>query len=64
MAPMGRITASATMKGVKAASKKGGPTESLRSKNISAMSGQIVPMKTTKVETARSRLLATSALRG
>ena len=40
--------ASATMKGVKAMSKNGGPTESLRSKNISATSGQIVPTKTTK----------------
>jgi hypothetical protein len=60
IAPMGRTTAAAKTKGVKAASKKGGPTESVRSKNISAMSGQIVPMKTTKVETASSRLFTTS----
>jgi hypothetical protein len=60
MAPMGRTTAAAKTKGVKAASKKGGPTDSVRSKNISAISGQIVPMKTTKVETASSRLLSTS----
>jgi hypothetical protein len=56
------MIASATMKGVKAMSKNGGPTDSLRSQIISATSGQIVPTKTTKVATARSTLLATSAL--
>ena len=61
-APAGRISASATMKGVKAASKKGAPTDSLRPKASSATSGQIVPTKTTKAATASRMLLATSAL--
>ena len=61
-APTGKITAKATMNGVKAASKNGGPTLSLRSKNISATRGQMVPIKTTKHATASKILLATNAL--
>jgi hypothetical protein len=56
------MMASAIMKGVKAMSKNGGPTDSLRSQIISATRGQMVPTKTTKVATARSTLLARSAL--
>ena len=62
MAPGGNITASATMKGVKAASKKGAPTESVRPKAISEKSGQIVPVKTTNAATASRILFITSAL--
>ena len=62
IAPTGRIAPSTTMKGVKAMSKNGGPTESLRSNSISATRGQIVPMKTTKQETASRILFITSAL--
>ncbi len=62
IAPIGMAIASARTKGVKAALKKGGPTDNVRSKNISATKGQIVPIKTTKVETASKRLLSTKPL--
>ena len=60
--PIGNITAKATIKGVKARSKNGGPTESLRSINNSATKGQTVPTKTTKQLMASSKLLAIRAL--
>ena len=60
--PMGRITAKATINGVKATLKKGGPTESLRSIKSSATKGQTVPTKTTKQLMANNRLLAINAL--
>ena len=56
------VRPSTTMNGVKAMLKKGAPTESLRSKNISAISGQSVPKNTTKHDTASRMLLTTSAL--
>ena len=59
--PIGSSRARATMNGVNAALKKGTPTDSFRLKNNSATSGQIVPIKTTKHDTASSRLLATRA---
>ena len=62
MAKGGRTTASATMKGVKARSKKGGPTETLRPVSTSARSGHMVPKKTTRVAMTRSRLLTTRPL--
>mmetsp|Transcript_6871 Transcript_6871/g.10807 ORF Transcript_6871/g.10807 Transcript_6871/m.10807 type:complete len:212 (+) Transcript_6871:1378-2013(+) len=62
IAPIGRMRPSNTMNGVKAMLKKGAPTLSLRSKNISLTSGQIVPMNTTKQDTARKILFNTSAL--
>ena len=58
---MGSSTARSTMKGVKAASKNGAPTESLRAKASSATKGQIVPTKTTKAATASRTLFITSA---
>ena len=61
-AKSGRIAASATMNGVKARSKNGGPTETLRPVTTSATSGHIVPKKTTKVATTRRRLLRTRPL--
>jgi len=61
IAPRGRTIASATMKGVKAFSKKGAPTDSFLSQAISATSGQTVPMKTTKAATASRMLFSTSA---
>ena len=42
--------------------KNGGPTDNLRSKNISATKGHIVPTKTTKQLTARRMLLVSKAL--
>ena len=61
MEPMGRISANATMNGVKAALKNGAPTDKARPISTSPTSGQIVPMNTTKAATVSSRLLATSA---
>ena len=61
MAPIGSTKASATMKGVKAASKNGAPTDILRS-NASPTKGQIVPTNTTKDDTAKRMLFTTSAL--
>ena len=52
----------AKAKGVKAALKKGGPTETVRPQNISATKGQIVPMNTTKDDTAKRRLFKTKPL--
>ena len=49
------------MKGVKAALKNGGPTLNFLSKNISASSGHIVPMNTTKQATASSTLFTSKA---
>ena len=46
---------------MKAWLKKGAPTESLRAKASSAISGQSVPTKTTKAATDRSTLFSTSA---
>ena len=60
MPPKGIATAIAKAKGVKAVLKNGGPTETVRSVNISITKGQIVPMNTTKVDTAKSRLFSTS----
>ena len=60
--PIGKITAKATMKGVNARSKKGGPTESFRSINNSATKGHTVPTKTTKQLMASNKLLAINAL--
>ena len=50
------------MKGLKARSKKGGPTETLRPVSTSARSGHMVPKKTTRVAMTRRRLLTTSPL--
>ena len=61
-APTGSTSPSSTMKGVKAMLKNGGPTLSLRSRNISATSGHMVPTKTTKHATANRMLLTSSAL--
>ena len=60
--PIGKITANATIKGVKAMLKNGGPTESFRSISSSATNGQTVPTKTTKQLIASSKLLAIKAL--
>ena len=50
------------MNGVKARLKNGAPTETLRPVTTSAISGHIVPKKTTKVATTRRRLLRTRPL--
>jgi hypothetical protein len=47
------------MKGVKAASKKGAPTDRVRPRSISATRGQIVPTKTTRAATDSRTLLTT-----
>ena len=47
-------------KGIKAALKKGAPTDSARFHKISATKGQIVPIKTTKQATVSKRLFTTS----
>ena len=62
IAPTGRITASATMKGVKAVSKKGACTLSFLPQSNSATNGQTVPTKTSSEATERSTLFITSAL--
>jgi hypothetical protein len=59
-AKIGSAIASTIMKGVKAASKKGGPTETIRPVSTSMMSGHIVPTKTTAVATTSRTLLRTS----
>ena len=59
---MGNTRPRATKNGVKAMSKKGAPTDSLRSKANSLISGQIVPTKTTKAATARRMLFNTNML--
>jgi hypothetical protein len=60
--PNGNINPNKIIKGVKAALKNGGPTESFLSKNNSATRGQIVPKKTTKADTASKRLFDTNAV--
>ena len=62
MDPNGNIKPNKIMKGVNAALKNGGPTDSFLSKNNSATRGQIVQKKTTKAETASKRLFDISAV--
>ena len=54
--PKGNIKPNKIIKGVKAALKNGGPTESFLSKNNSATNGHIVPKKITKADTASNTL--------
>ena len=61
-APNGKIIANITMKGVNALLKKGAPTDIFSSNNISINNGHKVPIKTTIVDTMRSKLLDISAL--
>ena len=60
--PKGNIKPNKIIKGVKAALKNGGPTESFLSKNNSATNGQIVPKKITKADTASNTLFEISAV--
>ena len=60
--PKGNIKPNKIIKGVKAALKNGGPTESFLSKNNSATKGHIVPKKTTKADTASNTLFEISAV--
>ena len=60
--PKGKIKPNKIMKGVKAALKNGGPTESFLSKNNSATKGHIVPIKITKADTANSKLFEINAV--
>ena len=61
-APNGKIIANITIKGVNALLKKGAPTDIFSSNNISINNGHKVPIKTTIVDTMRSKLLDISAL--
>ena len=60
--PKGNINPNIIINGVKAALKKGGPTESFLSKNNSATKGHIVPKKTTKADTASNKLFEINAV--
>ena len=60
--PKGNIKPNKIIKGVKAALKNGGPTESFLSKNNSATKGHIVPTKITKADTANIKLFEINAV--
>ena len=56
------MQANKIIKGVKAVLKKGAPTDTLFAKNVSAINGHKVPMKTMKAETDKSKLFITNPL--
>ena len=62
IAPIGKMIAKPTINGVNAALKNGTPTDNFRSQTNSATNGQMVPIKTTKADTASNRLFATKAV--